>query len=494
MLDRRVRGPGVAAVTAPARDELGVYGGAEPTRVGATLIEQAGIHPVADTHRYGPAWRQATLWFTTNVEVSGLFIAALAATLGLGFTLGLVILIGGAVLGTAVFAYMVTWGPKAGVSQLGLARMTFGKSVALPALVQGLTAGGWIALVSLFGAQAASLLFGIPFWAGALIVLAAVAFLAGGGYEWINQVEAWFAPVMTVLFGILTWRIFAHHVVLPVRTVHGAALAGAVLLMLAIVLSGSLSWCPYAMDFGRRMPPGTSSRKVFWFVMAGTLTAGVWSAVVGLSAASVIGGNQTAAGIRGEVGGGAAGDVALVAIMLGAILSVCANAYSSSLAFQAAGVAVKRPILTVGISGAALGVVLWMQTGSVSAHFEEVLLLADYWIAAFVPIVIIDWLRRHREYTADRLTEAMPLHRLPPGWPALIAFVAGFGVMIPFMDTTLYEGPVATALKGGDLAYPAGFAATAVLYWLLLRLRREALCSIPAQPGGTRMEVPGSDG
>jgi purine-cytosine permease-like protein len=225
-----------------------------------------------------------------------------------------------------------------------------------------------------------------------------------------------------------------------------------------------------------------------------TLTAGVWSAVVGLSAASVIGGNQTAAGIRGEVGGGAAGDVALVAIMLGAILSVCANAYSSSLAFQAAGVAVKRPILTVGISGAALGVVLWMQTGPVSAHFEEVLLLADYWIAAFVPIVIIDWLRRRREYTADRLTEAMPLHRLPPGWPALIAFVAGFGVMIPFMDTTLYEGPVATALKGGDLAYPAGFAAAAVLYWLLLRLRREAPCSIPAQPGGTRREVPGSDG
>ena len=197
------------------------------------------------------------------------------------------------------------------------------------------------------------------------------------------------------------------------------------------------------------MPPGTSSRKVYWFVMTGTLTAGVWSAIVGLSAASVIGGNQTAAGVRGEVGGGAAGDLALVAIMLGAILSACANAYSSSLAFQAAGLAVKRPILTVGISGAALGLVLWMQTGSVSAHFEEVLLLADYWIAAFVPIVIIDWLRRHREYTADRLAEAMPLHKLPPGWPALVAFVAGFGVMIPFMDTTVYEGPVATALKGG---------------------------------------------
>ena len=176
------------------------------------------------------------------------------------------------------------------------------------------------------------------------------------------------------------------------QTVHGAALAGAVLLMLAVVLSGSLSWTPYAMDFGRRHPEGTSSWKIFGFAAGGTLAAGLSAALLGLSAASVIGGNQTAAGIRTEVGGGAAGDVALAAIMLAAVLSCCMNAYSSSLAFQAAGVAVRRPWLTIAISGAALGLVIWMQTGSVSGHFQEVLLLADYWVAAFVPIVAIDWL------------------------------------------------------------------------------------------------------
>lgn len=463
--------PGVAAVTT-ARDELAVYGGREPISVHDPRPEVAGIHPVSDGHRFGSAWWQLTLWFTPNVEVSGLFIATLAASLGLGFGWGLAVLLCGAILGTGVFAWMVTWGPKAGVSQLALARMPFGRSVVLPALVQALTAGGWIALVSLFGAQAASLLFGIPFWAGALIVLAAIGLLAAFGYQWIHQAEAWFAPVMTVLFGILTVRILQHHLTLPVQTVHGAALVGAILLMLAVVLSGSLSWTPYAMDFGRRHPEGISSWRVFGFAAAGTLAAGTWSALLGLSAASVIGGNQTAAGIRTEVGAGAAGDVALVAIMLAAVLSCCMNAYSSSLAFQAAGVAVKRPWLTIGISGAALGLVIWMQTGSVSGHFQEVLLLADYWVAAFVPIVAIDWLRRHREYTAARLQEAMPLRRLPAGWPALAAFLAGFAAMIPFMDTTLYEGPVATALKGGDLAYPVGFAVTGLLYWALLRAAR----------------------
>jgi L-lactate permease len=59
------------------------------------------------------------------------------------------------------------------------------------------------------------------------------------------------------------------------------------------------------------------------------------------------------------------GHVALAAIMLAAILSSCMNAYSSSLAFQAAGLALKRPWLTIGICGATLGLVTLMQTGSV---------------------------------------------------------------------------------------------------------------------------------
>ena len=63
----------------------------------------------------------------------------------------------------------------------------------------------------------------------------------------------------------------------------------------------------------------------------------------------------------------------------------------------------------------------------------------------------------------------MPAAPVPAGWPALAAFVVGFAAMVPFMDTTVYEGPVAAALKGGDLAYPVGFAVTGLLYWALQR-------------------------
>jgi NCS1 family nucleobase:cation symporter-1 len=476
----------VAGVTASS-DDLAVYGGHEPARVGDLTVEEAGIAQAR--HRYGPASRQFFLWMTTNIEVSGLFIATIAASLGLGFTLGLVILLGGAVAGVLLFAWIVTWGPRAGVPQLALARFTFGRSVTLPAAAQGVTAGGWIALVCLFGAQATALLFGIPFWAGAVIVLAAVAAVAAGGYEWINQVEKYFALVMVGLAGALTYEIFwgsGHRLVLPVRTVHGGALAGAILVMIAVELSGSLSWIPYAMDFGRRMARDTPPRQVYWFTVTGTLIPASWAAVTGLAAYSILGSNQTADGIRHVVGGGAAGYVALAAIALGSVLSANMNAYSSALAFQAAGVPVKRPYLTVGISGLALLLVIWMQTGSVSAHFTEVILFADYWIAAFTPIIVIDWLRRRREYVTRDLTAAMALRNLPSGWPALAAFVLGFAAMIPFMASTLYTGPAATALWGGDLAYPVGFAVTGALYWTLTRRSAQPA----AQPAAAAAAVP----
>ena len=452
-----------------AHDELAVYGGREPVSVHDARPEVAGIHPVSAKHRFGSAWWQLTLWFTPNVEVSGLFIATLAASLGLGFGWGLAVLLGGEIVGTLVFAWMVTWGPKAGVSQLALARMPFGRSVVLPALVQALTAGGWIGLVSLFGAQAASLLFGIPFWAGATVVLAVVGLLAAFGYQWIHQAEAWFAPVMTVLFGILTVRVLQHHLTLPVQTVHGATLVGAVLLMLAVVLSGSLSWTPYAMDFGRRHPEGTSSWKIFGFAAGGTLAAGIWAALLGLSAASVLGGNQTAAGIRTEVGGGAAGDVALVAIML----ARCAELLHERLLLQP-GVPGRR-----GRGPAALAhrCDLRRRAGPGDLDADRLGVRALPGGAAAGRLLG----GRIRPDRGDRL--AAPAHRVhrgapaacdaaapaAAGWPALAAFVVGFAAMVPFMDTTVYEGPVAAALKGGDLAYPVGFAVTGLLYWALQR-------------------------
>jgi NCS1 family nucleobase:cation symporter-1 len=52
----------------------------------------------------------------------------------------------------------------------------------------------------------------------------------------------------------------------------------------------------------------------------------------------------------------------------------------------------------------------------------------------------------------------------------VVAFGAAFAAAVPFMDTGLYTGPVASALHGADLAYYAAFLAALAVY-APLRLR-----------------------
>jgi trigonelline permease len=43
----------------------------------------------------------------------------------------------------------------------------------------------------------------------------------------------------------------------------------------------------------------------------------------------------------------------------------------------------------------------------------------------------------------------------------------GIGVEIPFMSTTLYTGPAASAMNGTDLSWIVGLVITVPLYYLL---------------------------
>ena len=161
--------------------------------------------------------------------------------------------------------------------------------------------------------------------------------------------QEWGSAILIVLFLVLTVKIFQHHVVLPHNTVHGAALLGAFVLMVTISLSEGISWASYASDYSRYMKPDSSKAAIFWYTMAGLTASYVWVETIGLAAASVLS-NQTAAGVRTLMGGGFLGVLALIAIVFGAIASNSMNDYTGSLAFQALGARVKRPIIAAVVA------------------------------------------------------------------------------------------------------------------------------------------------
>ena len=254
--------------------------------------------------------------------------------------------------------------------------------------------------------------------------------------------------------------------VLPADRVHGGALIGAFVLMTTIALSQGISWATYASDYSRYLKPSTSRSAIFWLTLGGLTASYVWVETIGLAGASVLG-NQTAAGVRALMGGGSLGVLALVAIMFGAITSNSMNDYTGSLAFQALGARLRRPVTATVVAVLAFAAVLWLQAGDTAARFQNILLFVGYWIAPFCAIVLIDWHDHRDRYEPAALRTALRFRNLRAGWPALIAFLAAFGAMVPFMNTSLFEGPVAAMLDGADIAFFVGFVvAGAAYYWL----------------------------
>ncbi len=111
-----------------------------------------------------------------------------------------------------------------------------------------------------------------------------------------------------------------------------------------------------------------------------------------------------------------------------------------------------------------------MNAGNTSGKFQNILLFIGYWIAPFCAIVMIDWYYARGRYTPPFLRSALAFRNLSNGWPALVAFVVGFGAMVPFMNTSIIVGPAATALDGADLSFYVGFVVTGILYFVLRKL------------------------
>lgn len=450
-----------------------IFAGRMPARSGDLAVETHGIAPVPVGNRYGTARRLFTVWFAPQVNMTVLFTGTLAFALGLGFWLGLLAMAIGTVLGCLAVAYLSTWGPRTGTAQLPNARMAFGSTVAVVAVIQWVSAIAWDGLVGLFGGEALAALLGIPFWAAVAIVLAAQGVVGVFGYEVIHRVQAVMTVVLTVTFAVFTVKLLGGHQVITAPTLAGADLAGAFVMEVTIALSLGISWASYASDYSRYLPARTSRAAVFGYTFAGLALAYVAVQAIGIAAGGMLT-DQTAEGVRSVMGGGVLGAVALLVIVLGSMASNAMNDYSGSLALQTVGVKVRRPASAAAVAVIAFALIMWLHAGDLTERFQGVLLFVSYWIPAFVAIIAIDW--RRRSAGRDLVDPAAETTSRADAVAALITFALAFAAAVPFMNTSLFVGPVASWLHGADLAYFVNFLVAAVLYggFIALKSRNSA--------------------
>ncbi len=225
------------------------------------------------------------MWFAPQVNMTVVFTGTLAVVLGLGFWLGMLAMVIGTVVGCLAVGYLSTWGPRTGTAQLPNARMAFGGTVAVVAVIQWLSSIAWDGLVGLFGGEALAELLGMPFWVAVVIVLAAQGVVGVFGYEVIHRVQAVMTVVLIITFAVFAWKLIGGHQVISLPTVSGADLGGAFVLEVTIALSLAISWASYASDYSRYLPVHTSRAAVFGYTFAGLAVAYIAVQAIGVAAA-----------------------------------------------------------------------------------------------------------------------------------------------------------------------------------------------------------------
>jgi NCS1 family nucleobase:cation symporter-1 len=457
------------------------FAGNMPSREGQRTLEMHGMAPIPPGNRYGRLVRVFTVWFTPNLVPAAFFIGTLATAsfIGLGFWLGSIACLVGTAIGSLLAAVLGTFGPTTGLGQLPFARLQFGKTIIVPGILQWASTVVWDALNAIFGADAVHLLIHVPFWVGLAIILLLQGLLGLFGYEVLHTFQKWMAVVLGIMFIIISVKIAQVGDFHAGATAHGGPAIGGFLLLAAIAASFVVSWGAYASDYTRYMKPDASKRAIFWLTLAGLTISSVWIEVLG-AAVSAIAVKSTAGGLRDVLGGGTVGALGLVAIWIGTIAVNAMDDYSGSLALQATGLKVKRPVIAIAVTVLAFALTLWLNTGDLASKFTNLILFITYWIPPFGAVQIVDWYR-HRGH--PDVSGVLDNSRLISGWEALVALCVGFGVSVPFMDTTLFVGPISKhVLWGGDIALAVGFVVGGGVYAWLRRWSTRSARDTPDTP------------
>jgi nucleobase:cation symporter-1, NCS1 family len=424
-------------------------------------VEPHGIEPIPAAERHGHVRSLFTLWFAANMGLPVWLVGALAVLFGLGFRDGVIAILVGNLIGCGLLALTSTMAPSIGIPQLPFTCRSFGRrGVYLPALLNWVSTCGWYAVNSILGSLALARLTHLPF--GIALALLSIAQVLAGiyGYNFIHQFEAVSAVVLAAVFVAMTAiGLPKAHLDLTSTLPTGKHL-GLFILMATAVASYVFSWSPYAADYARYLPARTSKRAIFAAVFTGAFIGCVWLQVLGAAVATI---GLTLAPIDLVVR--VMGDFwvpALVAVVIGTIAANALNIYTGALSLLTLDVPIKRwvSVLAVGVIGTALAA---YGAHGLSSKYENFLLLVSYWIGPWLGIVLVDFgLRRGGRASWGAANRAVH-------WPGVAAFLAGLAVSVPFMNSTLYAGPLAHRLSGADIAYYVGMGVAAVVYYVFSR-------------------------
>jgi len=449
---------------------------------GPVGVERRTIDHIPDSDRRGQPNSLFTLWFASNVQVTGFATGLISVSLGLDLKWAIISIVIGNLVGGLFMAYHSVQGPRLGVAQMIQSRAQFGFYGALvPVVVVILLYLGFFITSAVLGGHAIADLLHVPYAAGVIISNVVILLVTWVGYDLFHAYDRFAAVLSGLMFLAVMIKLLTQ---LPAHFHATGVTAGNVLLAISIYVAWQITWAPYVSDYSRYLPASTSSKRVFWFTYVGSAVGGCWVMVVG-ALAGVVAAQAASADTSGYIASLFSGVKPLffLLIFVGIVAANVENLYGAFLTVLTSispsgtfksGLRLRLLLTTLG---AAIGTVLAI---AASANFitnlTNFVLFLLYLLIPWTAINLTDYyLVRRGNYVIAELFKTRGAYGAVKWW-ALAIYVVTIGIELPFMNSSVYEGPVANSLGGGDIAWLVGLVFAIPAYYLVARwqLRREA--------------------
>ena len=444
-------------------------------------IEQITIHPVPLDQRTGTARHLFPIWFGVQVMPLTLITGVLGPTVfGLDLTWSIIAIVVGNLVGAIFMALHSAQGPHLGVPQMVQSRGQFGLYGSLLVLVIVILMYlGFLGSILVLAAQSLQLMFPSLDGTPAIIISSALTLvLVIFGYKLIHQLNRYLMPLFGVAVIATFWFILAAK---DAHQVDNSALGyntTGFLGMLSVAAVWQLAYAPYVSDYSRYLPADIPARTTFDPTYLGTVTGAIPVMIVGVLIPTLLGGAGSLIDLEGIMPGVA---LVLIALMffLGSIDACVINLYGPALCLVTIGQTFKsdwRPgAATRGVLAAAFcflaAFLATVFAQNFLVEYSNFILFLLYFLIPWSVVNLADYyIVRKGDYDVDSFFKRDGGIYGLFDWPALIAYIIGVLVQIPFMATTFYTGPVATALGGVDTAWIVGTIATLVIYLVLVRV------------------------
>lgn len=452
---------------------------AEPSTQDEFLkVETAGIEPIPPSERHGKPWELGAMWAGAFLNYASLLTGSLLVVFGLGILDALTAVAVGAALAAVILGLLSVSGPRGGVPQIVFSRAVFGyRGAYLAGALTLFLAVGWFAVDCVIATNALVQLFGEMGIAGSrslsalllLLVVAVSVLVAIYGHQTVVVFERYGAAVFlafsVVLLGVLAPKI---HWTLG-ASVHGAAHAGAWILGASVTFALVASWFSFAADYSRYLGDRTSTRAIAGWVALG---AGVPMAALGTLGVLFMSIDVKSGDLLGTIVRNTPRPLAtafLLFVALGMIWANYLDVYTAGLASLALGIRFARwqTALLSGIIGGALAYYA-LFVSSFLTSYENFLLVTYIWAPAWAAVMLLDlFIFRPRGYPPSAF-----FRRTGVRWPAVLALIGGTAAAIPFVNSTLWQSPLAvSALHGADIS---GFVSFLVGGLIFVALRPRA--------------------